>query len=195
MTSDTILMNVDSPYLDNQFLIAMPGLADSYFARTVTYLCQHNGDGALGIMINRPSALTIGDVMRQLDIAVLDASLEHTPVYIGGPVQPDRGFILHTASTPWGSTLRVSDTVSLTTSRDILEAIASGRGPGKVLFALGYAGWSQGQLEDEMKDNAWLSVPADDAVVFDVSAAERWRRSADLLGINISLLTAQAGHG
>lgn len=181
--------------LTNQFLIAMPGMADPFFARTVTYLCQHSEEGALGIIVNRPSELTLSDIMEQMEIEILDASIAKIPVYFGGPVQPERGFILHDSSSHWGSTLKVSDTISLTTSRDILEAIGQGEGPANILVALGYAGWGKGQLEKEIVENSWLNAPADQSILFKKPAARRWKAAAELMGINISLLTAQAGHG
>lgn len=182
--------------LTNHFLIAMPGMTDPFFAKTVTYLCQHSEEGALGIIINRPSELTLANIMEQMDIEVLEPTIGQIPVYFGGPVQPERGFVLHEATADdWSSTLKVSDSISLTTSRDILEAISHGEGPHKVLIALGYAGWSKGQLEKEIVENAWLNAPADQSILFQRTAASRWKAAAELMGVNISLLTSQAGHG
>ncbi len=181
--------------LTNQFLIAMPGLNDPLFARTVTYVCQHNGDGALGIIINRPSDMTLGDVMAQMNIEIADADTHAIPIYHGGPVHPERGFVLHEPIGQWDSTLYISPDVALTTSRDILEALSVGEGPQRVLIALGYAGWVQGQLEREMAENAWLNTQASPAVLFDHPPAQRWKTAAGLLGVNIGLLTLQAGHG
>lgn len=181
--------------LTNHFLIAMPGMTDPFFAKTVTYLCQHNEEGALGIIINRPSELTLADIMEQMEIEVLEPAIGQIPVYFGGPVQPERGFVLHEATGhAWSSTLKVSDSLSLTTSRDILEAIGHGEGPHNVLIALGYAGWSKGQLEKEIVENAWLNAPADQSILFQRTAASRWKAAAELMGVNISLLTSQAGH-
>ncbi|CAI8882161.1 DUF179 domain-containing protein YqgE [Methylocaldum szegediense] len=181
--------------LTNSFLIAMPGLTDPFFARTVTYLCQHGPEGALGIIINRPSDLTLGEVMQQMDIDVRNETIGQMPVYFGGPVQAERGFVLHESCGNWNSTLRVSDSISLTTSRDILEALSVGEGPRRVLVALGYAGWEKGQLEREIVENSWLSAPADESIMFDYAPAQRWKAAAELMGIDISLLTSQAGHG
>jgi len=181
--------------LTNHFLIAMPGMADPFFAKTVTYLCQHTAEGALGIIINRPSELTLGDIMRQMDIDLGEAEVGKMPIFFGGPVQPERGFVLHEPIGHWDSTLQVAPGISLTTSRDILEAISVGKGPRKALVALGYAGWGKGQLEREMVDNAWLSAPAANSILFDYPSAQRWKAAAELMGINISLLTTQAGHG
>ncbi len=181
--------------LTNHFLIAMPGMADPFFAKTVTYLCQHTRDGALGIIINRPSELTLGDIFQQMNIDIGESEVGRVPIYFGGPVQPERGFVLHEPCGHWDSTLQVAPSISLTTSRDILEAISVGKGPRKTLVALGYAGWGQGQLEREMVDNAWLSAPGDPSILFDVASASRWKSAAELMGIDISLLTSQAGHG
>lgn len=181
--------------LTNHFLIAMPGMADPSFAKTVTYLCQHSAEGALGIIINRPSELTLGDIMRQMDIEVSVEEVGAMPVYLGGPVQPERGFVLHEGREHWDSTLQVSPEISLTTSKDILEALGQGKGPRKALIALGYAGWGKGQLEREMVENAWLSAPADQRIIYDYISARRWKAAAELMGIDISLLTTQAGHG
>jgi putative transcriptional regulator len=181
--------------LTNHFLIAMPGMADPSFARTVTYLCQHNEEGALGIIVNRPSELTLSDIMEQMEIDVREQAIGQIPVYFGGPVQPERGFILHEPAGDWSSTLKVSDSISLTTSRDILEAIGQGEGPRKILVALGYAGWGKGQLEREIAENSWLNAPANQSIIFNQPAAGRWKAAAELMGVDISLLTAQAGHG
>ncbi len=181
--------------LTNHFLIAMPGMADPFFAKTVTYLCQHGPDGALGIIVNRPSDLTLGEIMRQMNIETQEDEIAQLPIYFGGPVQPERGFVLHEPIGQWDSTLKVSPSISLTTSRDILEALGHGDGPRKVLVALGYAGWGKGQLEREMVENAWLSAPANQSILFDYPSAQRWKAAAELVGIDISLLTTQAGHG
>lgn len=179
----------------NHFLIAMPGMTDPFFARTVTYLCQHSPEGALGIIINRPIELSLGDIMEQMEIEIRNEAIRQMPIYFGGPVQPERGFVLHEPATTWNSTLIVSDTIALTTSRDILEAVGQGEGPRRILVALGYAGWGKGQLEKEIVENAWLNAPADSAILFDRPPAQRWRAAADHMGVDISLLTAQAGHG
>lgn len=178
----------------NQFLIAMPGLNDPAFARTVTYVCQHTAEGALGIIVNRPSDMTLGDIMLQMSIEVTDPAIHAIPVYHGGPVHPERGFVLHEPLGHWDSTMNISPEVTLTTSRDILEALSVGEGPQRVLIALGYAGWAQGQLEREMAENAWLNTPASSTVLFDRPSTQRWKAAAGLLGVNIGLLTLQAGH-
>lgn len=178
----------------NHFLIAMPGLTDPYFAKTVTYLCQHNDEGALGIIVNRPSELKLKEIFDQMDIEPVDPVIAQTPVYFGGPVQPERGFVLHDTSGPWESTLRIGDTLLLTTSRDILVAMGKGEGPPRALVSLGYAGWSPGQLEREIAENSWLNATADKSIIFEQPVANRWKAAAELMGIDISLLTVPAGH-
>ncbi len=181
-------------FLTNQFLIAMPGLDDPNFTRSVTYVCEHNEQGAMGIVVNRPIDMDLGEVFRQLEVTSDNDRVEHQPIYIGGPVLPDRGFILHRPHGDWESTLRVTPTIAVTTSRDILNAIAHGYGPRDSIFALGYAGWTAGQLEAEMADNAWLSVPADEHVLFELPADARWRAAAELLGVDPMLLSGDSGH-
>jgi putative transcriptional regulator len=193
--ADTKHMNIKQwDTLTNHFLIAMPGMGDPFFARTVTYLCQHSVEGALGIVLNRPSELTLVDVMDQMKIDLQQEDIGKMPIYLGGPIQPDRGFVLHETGQNWDSTLRVSSEISMTTSRDILEAMGEGKGPKNALIALGYAGWTQGQLEREIIDNAWLNTPGDRSILFDFPPAQRWKAAADLVGIDIRLLTTQAGH-
>ena len=181
--------------LTNQFLIAMPSMADPFFARTVTYLCQHNEEGALGIIINRPLQLTLKEIIEQMDIEFHNDALSDLPVYFGGPVQPDRGFVLHEPVGEWKSTLKISDSLWLTTSRDILEAISRGDGPHQVLLALGYAGWGEGQLEREIVENAWLNAEAEQSIIFNLPASHRWKAAAGLMGVDIALLSSQVGHG
>ncbi len=185
----------ESTNFTNHFLIAMPGMTDQFFSRTVTYLCQHSEEGALGIIVNRPSELHLGDVMQQMNIDIQRKEIAELPVFFGGPVQPERGFVIHEPVGRWDATLRVADEIALTTSRDILEAIGHGGGPKKIMIALGYAGWGQGQLEREMAQNAWLSAPADISILFDYPPAQRWRAAAELMGVDLSLLSSQAGHG
>jgi len=184
----------DTQSLTNQFLIAMPGLADPNFSRTVTYVCEHNAQGAMGIVVNRPINLHLGEMLDQLQIPAIHAKARKLPIYLGGPVQTDRGFVLHSGDRAWDSTLRVTSQVSVTTSKDILEAIAQGDGPDHALIALGYAGWSSGQLEEEMGANTWLSGPATEEILFRTPAEQRWRAAARLLGVNMDLLSGEAGH-
>ncbi|MCK9637746.1 MAG: YqgE/AlgH family protein [Methylobacter tundripaludum] len=182
-------------YLTDQFIIAMPNLADPNFFHTVAYLCQHNADGALGIVINRSTDMKLGEIFKQMDIKVTSPASAETPVFAGGPVQQERGFVVHTSGGDWHATLPVSETISLTTSRDVLEAIAAGEGPDQYLVALGYAGWGAGQLEKEIMDNAWLNTPSGKQVLFDTPVNLRWTAAADQIGIDINQLTAPAGHG
>jgi putative transcriptional regulator len=180
--------------LSDHFLIAMPGLKDPNFSRTVTYVCEHTDQGAMGIVINRPMDIRLGEVLAQLDIDSDDRSVLDSLVYLGGPVQPERGFVLHSGDHSFDSTLAITPDISVTTSRDVLEAIAAGRGPERSLVALGYAGWGGGQLEEEMSNNAWLSGPADRDIIFCLPADGRWQAAAQLLGVDLNLLSGEAGH-
>jgi putative transcriptional regulator len=181
-------------YLTNQFLIAMPTLADANFSQTVTLICEHNPQGALGLVINRPMRMSFADVFEQLELTSSDRVLDELPILHGGPVQPDRGFVIHRAGPTWDSTLVVSDSLHVTTSRDILTAIAQGRGPDPVCMALGYAGWEAGQLEAEVSQNAWLTVPVNERILFTTPFDQRWQAAAQLLGVNLNALSPQAGH-
>lgn len=184
----------DIALLTNHFLIAMPALADSNFYRTVTFVCEHSAEGAMGIVINRATDLRLGDILVQLDIAAADQSLVERPVYLGGPVQNNRGFVIHEPLGNWESTLPVTDTVGVSTSRDILAAIAAHRGPDRYLIALGYAGWEAGQLEREMVENSWLSSPANREILFELPLDQRWTAAAGLVGVDLTTLSSEAGH-
>jgi putative transcriptional regulator len=179
---------------NNQLLIAMPGMADPNFSSTVTLICEHNSDGALGIVINRPMNLNLAGLFQQLAVADADGAASRIPVMDGGPVAKERGFVLHNPDAEFESSVAVSPGIQLTLSRDILDAIAAGRGPRKALVALGYAGWQPGQLEAEMLANAWLSVPATPEIIFDVPFSERWITAADILGVDLNRLSPDAGH-
>jgi putative transcriptional regulator len=181
-------------FLNNQFLIAMPGMSDPNFAQTVTLVCEHGPQGALGIVINRPLTMTLGEVFAQLGLDATRSRVNESPVLQGGPVQTDRGFVLHSPGRSWDSTLAFSERLHLTTSRDILDALARGEGPEQAVVALGYAGWDAGQLEAEMAQNAWLTVPADERLLFDTPATERWQAAGRLLGVNLLHLSSDAGH-
>lgn len=178
----------------NHFLIAMPSLADPNFYHSVTYVCEHNENGAMGLVINHSLELTLGDVLDQMDIDSDDPAVNGQQVFAGGPVQPERGFVLHRPAGSWDSMLAVTDDIAITTSRDILQSLASGDGPGDSLVALGYAGWAAGQLEQEMLANAWLSGPADHDIIFRVPSDERWRAAASLLGVDLDRLSEDVGH-
>lgn len=182
--------------LRNNLLIAMPAMADPNFFRSVTYLCDHNSEGAMGIIINRPLDIYLSDIALQMGFAQSSKTSKCTkiPIYDGGPVSNDRGYILHTPHGEWQSSIKISDEVSLTTSQDILEAIINGEPPDKFFIALGYAGWGKGQLEHELAQNAWLSGPSDSSILFDSPAAERWASSAHLLGFDMSNLSNDIGH-
>lgn len=181
-------------FLTNQFLVAMPGMSDPNFAQTVTLVCEHSSQGALGIVINRPLSMTLGEVLEQLGLDPSSSRLAGNPVLQGGPVQTDRGFVLHSPGPRWDSTLPVSERLHLTTSRDVLDALARGEGPAEAVVALGYAGWDAGQLEAEMAQNAWLTVPADERLLFETPVAERWQAAGRLLGVNLLHLSSDAGH-
>ncbi|OGI39850.1 MAG: hypothetical protein A2V91_00880 [Candidatus Muproteobacteria bacterium RBG_16_64_10] len=180
--------------LANHFLIAMPALADPNFARTVTLICDHSAEGAMGLVINRPTDLTLRDIFEQIDIKPDDADHGDLPVFHGGPVQNNRGFVLHEPLGQWQATLAVTDTLGVSSSRDILEAIARNAGPAHCLVTLGYAGWSAGQLEREISENAWLSGPADRAILFDLPPESRWKAAAQRLGVDLSTFSGDAGH-
>ena len=180
--------------LSNQFLIAMPSLRDPNFARSVALVCQHGDDGAMGIMINRLSDYRLGDVLTQMNVRSELAQVLDAPVLIGGPVQPERGFVLHTPHGGWDSSFRISDQISVTTSRDILLAIAAGNGPRHAVVALGYAGWSPGQLEHELCENHGLTAPGSEQVLFETPLEDRWEAAAGLVGVNLALLASYAGH-
>jgi putative transcriptional regulator len=179
---------------NNQLLIAMPGMADPNFSTTVTLICEHNSEGALGIVINRPMGLNLGGLFAQLALPDPDVAASQIPVFEGGPVARERGFVLHKPGAKFESSVAVSPDIQLTLSRDILDAMAAGKGPSKSLVALGYAGWQPGQLEAEMLANAWLSVPATPEIIFDVPFSKRWITAANILGVDISRMSQNAGH-
>jgi putative transcriptional regulator len=180
--------------LTNHFLIAMPAMTDPFFAKSLTYVCEHNDEGAMGIVVNRPISLNLSELFAQINMPLTQPELEDMPVHFGGPVQTDRGFVLHNAGGQWQSTLRVNDKVELTTSKDILQAVGEGTGPSNLLITLGYAGWSEGQLEQELAANAWLSVPATEHILFDLPAEEKLVAAMALLGVDFASLSEEAGH-
>ncbi len=172
----------------------MPNMLDANFHRTVIFICQHGKDGALGLILNRPSEMTFNEVLAQMDSSARDPKVGACPVYIGGPVASDRGFVLHTGDLEYQSSFRVAEKLTVSTSRDVLLAIAEGHGPQDFLFALGYAGWGAGQLEEEIMANAWLNTPADPEVIFRTHAGERYDAAAAILGVKVSQLNPVAGH-
>ncbi len=181
-------------YLQHQFLIAMPDMADPNFAKSVTLLCQHNEEGAIGITINRLSGFTLGEVLRQLDINCEDEDICSQMVLEGGPVSPEHGFVIHPPMEGFDSSIRINDEIMVTTSRDVLSAIAKRQEPHEYLVALGYAGWGDGQLESEMRQNAWLAVQADKAILFESPIQSRWENAIGKLGVNIERLHGIGGH-
>ncbi len=185
---------MDSINLTNHFLIAMPGMADPYFSKTLTLICEHSEKGAIGLVVNKPIDVTLGNLFEQVDIELRNEALRMESVHFGGPVLIDRGFVLHQPLANWNSTLKIDDDTGLTTSKDILEAMAMGNGPGRVLVTLGYAGWAPGQIEDEIKRNGWLTVAARPNLIFDLEPEERLAAAMGLLGLNYGNLSDVAGH-
>lgn len=182
------------PSLTGHFLIAMPGMGDPNFAHGITFICQHSEDGAMGLVVNRLSDFRLGDVLQQMHMPCEREEIAAAPVLVGGPVQPERGFVLHAASErEWESSYRVNELLTVTTSRDILAAMADGDGPARALVTLGYAGWGAGQLEQELRENAWLTVPADHDILFDTELDKRWGAAVASMGINPANLTSYSG--
>ena len=179
--------------LTSHFLIAMPAMSDPNFSRTLTFVCEHNERGALGIVVNRPIEVTLAALFKQVEIELPESALTTQPVFFGGPVQFDHGFVLHRPVGAWKSTLPVGE-IGLTTSRDILEAMANGQGPRQQLVALGYAGWAPGQLEDEILRNGWLTVKARTDLIFDLPPEARYDAAMSMLGVNAANLSEEAGH-
>ena len=182
--------------LSNQFLIAMPELEDPNFYRSVTLICQHDENGALGVIINRTvESLSINDVLKQFSLPKPESGhLGHQPIYVGGPVHNELGLVLHRGLGDWQSTLKVGGQLGLTSSRDVLEAISHSGGPDDCLLVLGYAGWGAGQLDFEIQQNAWLTVPVDPRIIFEVEVEQRWAQAATSLGVDITTLSTSAGH-
>jgi putative transcriptional regulator len=183
--------------LANHFLIAMPSMQDPVFGGTVVYVCEHNENGVLGVVINKPTDMTMDVLFERIDLEVEARGgryLESAPIMFGGPVQDDRGFVLHTPGARYSSSLTVTSDVAFTTSIDVLEAVAKGNGPERMLVSIGYSGWSPGQLEDEISRNGWLTVTADPRILFDMPIEERYVAAMKLLGIDPLMLTSEAGH-
>ena len=189
--------------LTHHFLIAMPGLQDEAFARSVIYLCEHSERGALGLVINKPSDINLKSLFEKVELPLSRSDLTDAPVYQGGPVQTERGFVLHEAvisedskdgETIYASTMTIPGGLEMTTSKDVLEALSTGSGPRKVLVSLGYSAWGEGQLESELAENSWLTVGADPAVIFDTPISERYDRALALLGLKSWMISGEAGH-
>src|ERR1700688_3135245 len=184
----------DSGYLTNQLLIAMPAMGDPNFSQTVALICDHSAQGALGLILNKPLPMRMGEIFEQLEIEIEEGPLSERQVLRGGPMQTDRGFVVHPACGEWDSTLQVSDSIHVTTSRDILAAMARGKGPGEAVVALGYAGWDGGQLEDEIRANAWLSAPVEAGIIFELPFESRWLAAGRLLGVELSRISPISGN-
>lgn len=181
--------------LANQFLIAMPSMDDGYFQRSVTYVCEHDSDGAMGLVVNKQTDMSVKRLLSEIDIELpSDSTMEESMVLSGGPVQNDRGFVLHKGNRTWSSSLELEEGIMVTTSKDILENLGKKSGPDEFVVTLGYAGWSAGQLEEEIANNSWLTVKADPAVIFNTPVEKRWEVAVQMLGIDISQLTSFAGH-
>ena len=196
MTKDAPAIN-----LTNHFLIAMPTMEDEVFGRSVVYMCEHSEKGALGLVVNKPSDIRISNLFDKVELPLDRPDLASQPVYHGGPVQTERGFVLHDAvageamaESVYASTLSIPGGLEMTTSRDVLEAIATGGGPGKVLISLGYSAWGEGQLESELGENSWLTVPADSKLIFDTPVEQRYEQALHLLGLQAWMLSSDAGH-
>ncbi|HLO94331.1 MAG TPA: YqgE/AlgH family protein [Burkholderiaceae bacterium] len=191
-------MSKDRIDLTNQFLIAMPGMGDDAFAGSVVYMCEHNEKGALGLVINKPISLTVGNLFEKVELALPDEDLAARPVFYGGPVQTERGFVLHERLDEQGghynATLAIPGGLEMTTSRDVLEALSHGAGPRKLLVTLGYSGWAAGQLEEEIGRNGWLTVDATPEIIFETPVEQRYERALGLLGIDPRMLSTEAGH-
>jgi putative transcriptional regulator len=193
-------MPASSINLTNQFLIAMPGMGGGTFAGTVVYLCEHTEKGALGLVINKPIDITLKSLFEKVELSLDRDDLAELPVYFGGPVQTERGFVLHEPiagegeAGAYNSSLRIAGGLEMTTSKDVLEAISSGAGPKKVLVTLGYSGWGAGQLEEEMSRNGWINVQAEPEIIFDTPVDQRYDKALSLLGIDAGMLSSDAGH-
>jgi len=185
---------MNSVNLTDNFLIAMPNLEDMYFSHALVYICEHTLNGALGIIVNRPIDMNLAGLFDKIDIKLDAESLTNLPVYFGGPVQLDRGFVLHRPVGQWQSTLAVNGEVGLTSSRDVLQAVGRDGEPHQIMVSLGYSGWGAGQLENELAQNAWLTVPAEPFILFDLPCEERLPSAMEMLGIDFIHLTGQAGH-
>jgi len=184
----------ESNYFTNQFLIAMPTLTDPYFTQAVAYICEHNENGAIGIIINHPLELNLAEVFKQMDINGDDSDIATLPVLCGGPIHPERGFVIHTPGGTWRSSLDMNSEISVTTSRDILQAIAENQGPTNVIITLGYASWTAGQLEQEVINNYWITCPVNTDILFKIPYVDRWQAALQIIGLDIQRLSRDVGH-
>lgn len=186
-------MPLQSSQLGGQLLLAMPGMADPRFDGSVILMCEHGEEGSLGLIVNHPMQLKLGSVLKQLNLAGEDAEINERTVFSGGPVETERGFVIHDAPGRFADSLNLGDTLSVSSSEQILEAIGRGNGPGRFIIVLGYAGWGPGQLDDELRANAWLPVPATPELIFETSIKDRWRRAAIQVGIDPLQLSSESG--
>jgi putative transcriptional regulator len=193
-TPTTSSSSAASVNLTDHFLIAMPAMTDPFFARSLVFVCEHNEGGALGVIVNRPLDMTLATLFEKIDISLEAKQLAEQSVYFGGPVQTDRGFVLHRPHGDWQSSLAVNAQIALTSSRDILSAVGKGGEPRDMLVTLGYAGWGAGQLENELAQNGWLTVPAEQRILFDLPYEQRLDAAMQLLGIDFAHLADEAGH-
>ncbi|NQW94901.1 MAG: YqgE/AlgH family protein [Polaromonas sp.] len=192
-------MESDSINFTHHFLIAMPGLEDAMFSKSVIYMCEHSERGALGLVINKPSDINLKNLFDKVELPLHRADLTLAPVFQGGPVQTERGFVLHECMMPgdesiYASTMTIPGGLEMTTSKDVLEALSTGNGPRKIFVSLGYSSWGEGQLESEISDNSWLTVAADPAVIFDTPVEQRYDKALLLLGLQSWMLSPEAGH-
>lgn len=187
-------MQTEELHLQNQLLIAMPGMGDPRFEHAVILIARHNADGCFGITINHPTETSLGDLFEHLKLTTSDTNRAQQPVLYGGPVQPEQGFVVHDTQQDWENTLRITDDLAITASKDILADISAGQGPDNFILALGCASWEAGQVEKEILDNAWLSCPAESSILFDTPFPQRWQNASQLLGIDVNLMTDVAGH-
>ena len=188
------VLMTESDYLSGQFLIAMPALDDPNFFHGVAFICEHNEDGAMGIVINRPTDISVGEILTQLGLEWPEQDVADQMVLQGGPVETERGFVIHSPVGEWNATIDAGDNIGISSSKDILQAISEGKAPDKMLITLGYAGWGPGQLEEEMAANTWLSVAADPDIIFNTPFEKRWEAAAQSVGIDLNLLSNDVGH-
>jgi putative transcriptional regulator len=185
----------NTTYLDNYFLIAMPSLADAGFRQSVVYICEHNEHGAIGTVINKPISMMLGEIFQQMDISCHNPAVKQLPVLGGGPIEQERGFVFHRpGEINWRSSIHLSDDIAITTSKDVLEAVATGNGPASFVLTLGYAGWGPGQLEQEIKENSWLTMPANIDILYHSPFEQRWDKAIKSLGIDPLYLASESGH-
>ncbi|RLV61486.1 YqgE/AlgH family protein [Parashewanella curva] len=183
--------------LQNQFLIAMPSLDDTFFERSVIYMCEHDEKGAMGLVINRPIGIEVNELLDQMELnthTTLHSVVQDSPVLVGGPVSPDRGFVLHSTQPGWTNSLAITPEIMVTTSRDVLSAMSNQKGPDSFIVALGYAGWGRGQLEEEIAQNSWLTIPASNEILFEVEPEKRWEMACKSLGFEPWQMSSQIGH-